>query len=296
MKWIVCFFLSYVSYASDLKNKPSETKTNKVVHFLQKAIYEPFEVDENKQNSLHRVAKIGDIGEIKWLVERGVDRNAKDILSYTPLHYSLFAGKKEGVELLLTEENKNSRNHLGQTPLHLAVFLGHIDLVQFLISKEVDVDAQSKSGRTALQMALKKQNPRIIKSLVEVGARLEGVNYLGQSLLHQLVLLEGEEFIKLMPIFIDKDPQSLDRVDDLGNTPLHLAVGKGSASSINLLLEYGADIKVLNHEGKSPIDEAISWENKEATKILMDKSLSDKVLKKSVDSLSLDCETSVAPK
>ena len=41
--------------------------------------------------------------------------------------------------------------------------------------------------------------------------------------------------------------------DDLGQTPVHLAAMCGRGSSLRLLLDKGGDLKILDRNGKSPI-------------------------------------------
>jgi ankyrin repeat protein len=41
--------------------------------------------------------------------------------------------------------------------------------------------------------------------------------------------------------------------DDLGNTALHVAVGKGNPWLVHYLIERGADVNIPNKEGNTPL-------------------------------------------
>jgi ankyrin repeat protein len=56
--------------------------------------------------------------------------------------------------------------------------------------------------------------------------------------------------------------------DSSGNTPLHSASEWGNRQITSLLVNHGADINVLNHEGKSPRDLALSREHHVVAEIL----------------------------
>ncbi len=56
-------------------------------------------------------------------------------------------------ELLTAGEGINDKDWLGYTPLHWAVYYGYSDLVELLIAKGADPDIQSDTGRFALEIA-----------------------------------------------------------------------------------------------------------------------------------------------
>lgn len=50
------------------------------------------------------------------------------------------------------------------------------------------------------------------------------------------------------------DYDDIDVVNYYGNTALHNAVRKGHTKVVKLLLDNGADLKIRNGKGKTPID------------------------------------------
>ena len=83
--------------------------------------YDPNENPENYIKMLHQYVRDHDVHKINELLDAGTDINEKDWLGYTPLHW--------------------------------AVYFGYHDLVELLISKGADPTIQSDTGRSALEIA-----------------------------------------------------------------------------------------------------------------------------------------------
>ncbi len=53
-----------------------------------------------------------------------------------------------------------------------------------------------------------------------------------------------------------------------GATPLHVSAAKGYSRVIKLLIQYGANVNALDHDGWTPLHAAAHWEQEEACRIL----------------------------
>ena len=80
---------------------------------------------------LHKAAKDGDVSEVKELLAKGAEVNAK--------------GKD------------------GETPLHWAALLGHLDVVKELLAKGAEVNAKNKYGYMPLDLAPQALGHQVIK-------------------------------------------------------------------------------------------------------------------------------------
>ena len=90
------------------------------------------------KGTLRKACKKGDIEAVKQHLAAGVNVNAKDETSWTPLH---FATTKAVAELLITKgADVNAKNDTGETPLHQAAFDGHREIVE-LSSGGADLQA-----------------------------------------------------------------------------------------------------------------------------------------------------------
>jgi len=111
---------------------------------------------------------------------------------------------------------------------------GHLQKVKFLLDYTgVDVNVQSRDGRTALIEAVENGHHDVILLLLEAGA--------------------------------DVNIQ-----DSTGRTALHWIVRNGHHDIISLLLEAGADVNIQNRHGRTALWLAESKGNAEITQLLRD--------------------------
>ena len=90
--------------------------------------------------------------------EIGLDFNSKDIDGMTPIHTACEQGTTEVIQILLDKDlDFNVVDHYGRTPFHVACKDGRIDTIKLLLEyvdiKNLDVNATSINGTTALHLA-----------------------------------------------------------------------------------------------------------------------------------------------
>jgi len=78
---------------------------------------------------------------------------------------------KEIDKLLSAGEGINDKDWLGYTPLHWAVYFGYSDLIELLISKGADPNVQSNTGRFALEIARAMAYPELEALLRKLGVK-----------------------------------------------------------------------------------------------------------------------------
>ena len=59
---------------------------------------------------------------------------------------------------------------------------------------------------------------------------------------------------------IEQDPALINKLDEAGQTPLHVAVVNNYVSLLTWLLDHGADINVKNRQGDTPLRSAVIWD------------------------------------
>jgi ankyrin repeat protein len=94
----------------------------------------------------------------------------------------------------------------------------------------------------------------------------------GRTALHWAVLREDERAVRALIIAV----ASINRGDNEGNSPLHLAAGCPNISCLNLLLEAGARPEIKNANGAEPLHFA-SWVSLAHVKTLIKAGASAKV-------------------
>ncbi|KAJ5070337.1 ankyrin repeat-containing protein [Anaeramoeba ignava] len=157
--------------------------------------------------------------KIKLLIDSGADLNVADNKGTLPIHAACKQNyPKELLELLVSHGNDvNAKDNRQNTPLHLACQNNsNPDIVFYLIQKGANVNAKNSEMLTPLFYCIT-NNFQSVNLLVEAGAEL---NY--------------------------QEPKK-------GKTLLHM-VSKSKAIA-GLLIQNGADFNILDHSGKSVIQD-----------------------------------------
>ncbi len=197
----------------------------------------------------------------------------------------------EAIQAILKGADINGMTMDGLTPLLSAIHHDLSDLVLFLIDRGADVHKVSKTGLSALQLALRKNNPKIMNALKNANAQAiyptkqkestDYLKYLGKVPYLRAIpamrtmqrttlkneLLQALKDNNLLGIYnaIDKgaDPNTTLNPNGTGPTPLSLAILADTSSGIEALMKYGANVNAVDGATKlTPLLLAIK-ENKE---------------------------------
>jgi len=102
--------------------------------------------------------------------EIGLDFNSKDIDGMTPIHIACEQGTTEVIQILLDKDiDFNIVDHYGRTPFHVACKDGRIDAIKLLLEyvdiKNLDVNATSINGSTALHLATTSESDKAYETV-----------------------------------------------------------------------------------------------------------------------------------
>jgi len=198
---------------------------------------------EELNKKLESMVTLGDIDEVKRLIEAGADVHhrfdfgaTKDI---TVIVFAVMSDRAEMLKVLIDAgANVNEKYEGGITLLHLASRwdLNDTAVTELLIVAGSDVNAKinkgSLEGVTPLHQSAASGNIGVAKVLIKNGAELEA------------------------------------RISQNQNTPLHLAVRNNHKAVVELLIAKGANVNAKTKYGKTPLDLAISKEQKELADLL----------------------------
>ena len=254
---------------------------------------------------LHKAAGSND-GDDNWnvavanyLVSKGANVNAKDIIGRTPLHWAVVKRRVDVAKFLVSKgADVNARDNNGQTPIinAMGTFFSdygadgnikdgseklRIELALLLVSNGADVNAKDKDGRTPLHYArLVDVAEFLVSNGADINARdnrglpppmtaheqIEKKNLSLEDMpLHTAVLLGDISLVQSVVAI----GASVHTKDEVGNTPLHYAVQEGDFDIVQFLVSNGANVNAKNEVLASPLFYAASYGNLKIVQFLV---------------------------
>jgi ankyrin repeat protein len=262
-----------------------------IVELLLKTGADPNTALRGGETALMTAARTGKPGPVKALISRGADVNAKDRKGQTALMWAAAEGHADAIRALLAAgADFRTTSPSGFTPLLFAAREGRTDVVRILLKAGADVNEAiqsqkmaprgAKTGTGALLLAVENGHFELAIALVKAGADPNDQRS-GCGALHMLSWVrkpnrgdseDGDpppigsgkltslEFVKVLVALGAKVdlPQKkgvpgrgiLSRV---GATPLIAAASTSDVSLVRTYIEVGADTKLANADGSTPL-------------------------------------------
>src|SRR2546421_3829121 len=133
-----------------------ENESRKVEKEIRKMLDKGTDVNaknKNQKTALHLAAKNGYVEVARLLILRGIDINAQ---AYKGPNYTYWG--------------RSAKITLGWTALHYAARSGFIDIVRLLLDCGADFEIWSEHYETPFQVAWIKRNPQTVWVMIEYGA------------------------------------------------------------------------------------------------------------------------------
>lgn len=154
-----------------------------------------------------------------------------------------------------------------------AINLGHINIANWLLSYDCPINDDDEfftPWSSALHAAVYYKRNNVIGYLLEKGANVTLKNPNGETAFYTACYVGNLEAIKLL---LNKNTSLLDEPDDSMHTPLHVAVEKENLDAVQLLLNFGANVKLrtakTDQEGFTPLHVAVVSGNLQITRALL---------------------------
>ncbi|XP_057325253.1 putative ankyrin repeat protein RF_0381 [Microplitis mediator] len=113
---------------------------------------------------------------------------------------------------------------------------------------------------------------KVIEQIREHGLQYSPSWLQGYVLLREALINKNIAVVKFL---LSKNPRVNHHNNLATNTPLHLAVVNGYRSIVKELLERGADIRVVNSQGKTPLDLAVDKKFLSIIELIINKNVND---------------------
>ena len=169
----------------------------------------------------------------------------------------------QGLDINYSDNN----NH---NALHFACFGGKKEAIKFLIEKGVDINIKSKLWSTPFFRYLMSSSNDIdidlVKSLLPKDYSIDDVDSLGRTVLHVACTKGSEEVVK----FLLKKKFDVNKKDFQGFSVLHYAIGRKDAEIVKLVLDKNTTINDMSLQGVIPLHLACSKGEKNIIKLLVE--------------------------
>ena len=151
---------------------------------LTRQIFE-FAVPKIQQRVLFDALKYGWAMPSDLVQESALD-NWIDSQLDTPLIASSSAGNVDVIRLLAPISKVNAQNRSGNTALHSAVLANNASAVQALLQAACDVEIRNEESLTPLMLAVETAGREVVDSLVDAGAKLNRRDKFGVSVIERV--------------------------------------------------------------------------------------------------------------
>ncbi|XP_058453858.1 uncharacterized protein LOC131431918 [Malaya genurostris] len=226
----------------------------KLEHNQEHKFYDPL-------SPLHLVENVQDIR----ILMRYFDVNIRSPRFLdTPLHLACLANDLSVVRMLLAQgANPNLTNYDHLSALDVAVINQNVNIVRAILPY-LERPCQERLN-VALELAAKKGNLEISKSLLENGADISILRLIvNQPKLLHTAARKG--FVKILQYFLEENIFTVNDEDSTGSTALFQAVINGNLETIECLLKHGADVTHSNKAGQNVISTATMFGNLDIVK------------------------------
>ncbi|MDO5764839.1 MAG: ankyrin repeat domain-containing protein [Elusimicrobiales bacterium] len=141
---------------------------------------------------------------------------------------------------------------------------GHLDKVRELIDAGADLNLELFS-ETPLLKAIKGKYAEVVKVLLESGADVNAVTKSGKTALDTAVVWEDSSVLEVL---LAHTGINVNATDSGGNTALMTAAKAGKLTALKMLLAAGAGLNVKNKRGQTALGLARSCNRAEAAELL----------------------------
>ena len=178
-----------------------------------------------EEASLLRAAKSCNILKLQELLKKRIDVNTRDHSGNTPLILAAANNCDQGVKILISEGAE-----MNGIALILAAEKGYNQVVDTLLNNHADIDAATRTGKTALMEAAEKGHDLVLETLIKRGASINIADETGTT---ALILAVSKNYSYIVDRLLQEDKIDIEAKDHKGRTSLLLAHLNGKHTGLN---------------------------------------------------------------
>jgi ankyrin repeat protein len=202
-------------------------------------------------NALQAAAYKGSVEIVQTLLSAQADVNAQGGYYGNALQVAAYRGYTETVQTLLdARADVNAQGGEFGNALQAAAYGGYTETVQMLLDARADVNTQGGPYGSPLLAAVHGNSPDVVQVLLDAGADTLLADGLGYTPLHIASLRDMLHILHQFPQLTS----AVSNLDKLSQSPLHLAVQNGHIKFALMLLDLGADPRLLDGYGRNIMD------------------------------------------
>ncbi len=208
------------------------------------------EVDKDGYSAFSLAVRDNQAEIVREMIIAGADVNKPSgKLKLSPLHG---ASNIEVIRLLVNNKaDVNAKDASGNSPLHSAVRNARIDVIKALIDSGAEVNQANYDGQTPIFLAA---TPEIAAMLQNAKANLNFTDLKGNNPLMTKISNRQTD----TALWLISNHVSVEKANEEGDTPLHMAAKYGNDAVVKELLKNGAGVGAVNKKGDTPLHLAAS--------------------------------------
>ena len=211
---------------------------------------------ERDIRKIERICKeTGKVEKLKKILTNcdDIDVNAVRFDGFTALQLCALNNFPSCIEYLLSigADTQLDSDNDGSTAFHLACWGGSLQSVKLLLPSKDTLLERNQKGYTGLHFACAAGKEDIYRCLLDLGADSLAINREGYT---PMLLAACNGQTDAVKFLIDNKYASVNDVNAIGASALHMACAGNYVSLTNYLLTVGANIYKKDNKGRYPID------------------------------------------
>lgn len=179
----------------------------------------------------------------------------------------------------------NHQDYDGRSAIHLAAAGGHESVVTLLLQKGIAINSVDKYGHTPLSDAIEGNMKSVVNILITSGASVVDNIIIEEKYFDAISKNDKTTVATILHAGLDVNTSDYDY-----RTGLHIAVCEGYSDIINILFQYNCNYTATDRFGRTPIEDAIKYNNNNVISIFKDKGIINSTNRTSNNMNYLSCE------